>query len=62
MEMNIRMCDACGEEITKSSPRVSVEVRIKWDFKKSLDFHAKEECLLELPDIVKKLLKEGRKK
>lgn len=60
--MNLRICDACGKEITKPSPRVSVEVRIKWDFKRHLDFHAKEECLLELPDIVKKLQKEGRRK
>ncbi len=57
--MNVRICDACGKEIT-NGPRVSVEVRVTWDFKRNWDFHARDDCLIELPDMVKKLGKEAR--
>lgn len=55
----IRICDACGEEMPRR-PRVEVKLYLRWDDIRTLDFHAKEDCLLELPDMVKKLTKEVR--
>lgn len=55
----VRLCDGCGAEITQGS-RVHVEVRIKGEYARLLDFHTKEDCLLELPNIVKKLQREVR--
>lgn len=56
---NIKICDACGQEIT-GRLRVGVQVYLQWDDIELLDFHAEKECLRKVAAVVKNLTKEVR--